>query len=127
MSADTTTQTDTSTGFQAIIQADVFEQFVENAQAVVDEATLHVEADGLHMSAVDPANVGMVAQDLDAGAFESYEAGGATIGVNLERLAEVLGLAESGELCRIVRDGTTRELQRRLPETEDLDIETGIL
>jgi proliferating cell nuclear antigen len=105
-----TTQTDSSTGFQAIIQADVFEQFIANATAVADEARVHCEADGLRLCVVDPANVAMIEQTLAAEAFESYESGELTLGANLGRLAEVVGLAEDGELLRLVSDGGTLSL-----------------
>jgi len=118
--ADADTDTDTEdtgtdagadeTGFSAIIAADVLETTIDAVSCLVDECKIHLDPDGLTIRAVDPANVGMVALGLDAAAFESYAAGGGTIGVDLERLSDVVGMGNAGDLVRLELDEDTRKL-----------------
>jgi proliferating cell nuclear antigen len=94
----------------ATIRADRLSQFVDNALAVATEAKLRVGPDALETAAVDPANVAMIDQSLSADAFESYEFGGGVLGVDLERLDDVLGMADSGELVHLDLNEETRKL-----------------
>lgn len=95
---------------QAIIRADKLEQFVDNAHTLVAEAKIHLGTEEMRLAAVDPANVGMVDESLAADAFESYEFDGGVIGVSLERLADVLGMASNDDLVFLELDSETRKL-----------------
>ena len=94
----------------AIVRADRLAQFVDNAGVLAPEAKIHLDADGLELAVVDPANVGMVEQSLAAAAFESYEFDGGVIGVDLGRLNDVLGMADSDDLVHLEPDAGTRTL-----------------
>lgn len=87
---------------------DVLDQFVANAQAIVDEGKLHFNADGLAMRAVDAANVAMLDQRLGVDALEHLGIEGVTVGLNLDRFADVLGFAD--ERVAIAFDDETRML-----------------
>jgi len=97
--------------FEAIISADTLATYVDVLRTIVDEAKLHVDEDGLRTKAGDPANVAMQSISLDAAAFESYEADGGVLGVNLGRLDDVVGMASAGELVHLELDEETRKLQ----------------
>ena len=88
--------------FDAIVRADTL-------QATLD--SVGVDENGLEIRAVDPANVGMVDLTLEAAAFESYEADGGLIGVNLTRLSDIAGMADSDQLVHLELDEETRKLQ----------------
>jgi proliferating cell nuclear antigen len=92
----------------AIVDADVLDQFVETYLPISSEGRLHFDEDGLHAKIVDPANVAMAFTDLSTAAFESYESGEVVIGVNLERLSEALSVADSGDLAHFTVDMETR-------------------
>jgi len=96
--------------FEAIVAADVLAETIDAVDCLVNECKIHLTGGGLSIAAVDPANVGMVSLYLDAAAFESYEAAGGTIGVDLERLGDVVGMADSGDLVRLELDDETRKL-----------------
>lgn len=96
--------------FSAVVQADVLEDTLAPVRALVAECKIHCEPDGLEIRAVDPANVGMVDLDLDAGAFASYSADGGLIGVDLDRLADVVGMADAGDMVHLDLDEETRTL-----------------
>lgn len=62
--------------------------------AVVDEAKLRFDQNGLALSAVDPANVGLVDVDVPAGAWIGYEcASEQVVGMPLGRLSDALAFA----------------------------------
>jgi proliferating cell nuclear antigen len=96
--------------FNAIATTETLEQFVDTAHALVDEANIHLHDNTLRLAAVDPANVAMVEQTLGAAAFESYDADGGVIGVNLERLGDVLSMGDSDSLVHLELDEETRKL-----------------
>lgn len=96
--------------FSATIDAGTLADALDPVHALVNECKIHLGEDGLDVRAVDPANVGMVALELDAGAFESYAADGGLIGINLDRLVDVVDLADSDDPVRLELDAETRKL-----------------
>jgi proliferating cell nuclear antigen len=56
----------------------------------------------------------MVDLSLDAEAFESYEADGGVIGVNLSRLEDIAGMGNAGDLVHLELDEETRKLHIRI-------------
>ncbi|MFC4359581.1 DNA polymerase sliding clamp [Halobium salinum] len=100
--------------FEAIVSASTFQDALDSVSVLVDECKIRLNEDGLAIRAVDPANVGMVDLSLDAAAFESYEADGGVIGVNLSRLEDIAGMAGSGDLIRLELDEETRKLHIRI-------------
>lgn len=131
--------------FKAIVNAETLRTALDSASVLVDECKIRLEEDGLAIKAVDPASVGMVDLELSAAAFESYEADGGVIGVNLTRLQDIVGMAESGQLVHLELDEETRKLQisidglvytaalidpdsiREEPEIPDLDLPATIV
>jgi len=104
--------------FKAIVSAETLGTALDSVSVLVDECKIHLEEDGIAIRAVDPANVGMVDLSLDAGAFESYEADGGLIGVNLSRLEDIVGMADSGQLVELELDEETRKLHIQIDGLE---------
>ncbi|WP_255169493.1 DNA polymerase sliding clamp [Natrononativus amylolyticus] len=104
--------------FKAIVSAATLTSALDSVSVLVDECKIHLEEDGLQIRAVDPANVGMVDLSLDAAAFESYEADGGLIGVDLSRLEDIAGMAESGQLIQLELDEETRKLHIQIEGLE---------
>jgi len=96
--------------FEAIAVVDTIEDYIEPVSALVDEARLHTTDEEVRIAAVDPANVAMVDTRLRASAFESYQASGETVGLNLDAFEDVLGLGDSDALLNIALDHQTRKL-----------------
>ena len=111
---DTEEDADIVTGpprqFQAAITGGDIKDFVGTLRAIVDEAKFNIGPDGLQVRAVDPANVAMDDGVLSAGAFESYDASEGILGLNLERLEEVLKLANRGDLVELSFNTNTFKL-----------------
>jgi len=131
--------------FNAIVSADTLTATLDSVGVLVEECKIHLEEDGFEIRAVDPANVGMVDLSLSAAAFESYEADGGVIGVNLSRLEDIAGMADAGQLVHLELDEETRKLHisidgleytlalidpdsiRQEPDIPDLDLSSEIV
>jgi len=96
--------------FKAIVGASTLQDALDSVSVLVDECKIRLNEEELSIRAVDPANVGMVDLTLEAAAFESYDADGGVIGVNLARLEDIAGMAGSGDLIHLELDEETRKL-----------------
>jgi proliferating cell nuclear antigen len=99
----------------AIIEQSVLDEWLDTVAVLVNEAKCHLHDDGWQIQAVDPANVAMMDTTLSAAtgssAFESYAfGGGGVIGFNVERLQDMIGIGDSGDLVHLSLDETTRKL-----------------
>ncbi|QZY00931.1 DNA polymerase sliding clamp [Halobaculum rubrum] len=131
--------------FKAIVSASTLRDALDSVSVLVDECKIRLNEDELAIRAVDPANVGMVDLSLEAAAFESYEADGGVIGVNLNRLEDIAGMANTGDLIQLELDEETRKLHihieglsytlalidpdsiRQEPDIPDLDLPAEIV
>ncbi|MEF8780363.1 MAG: DNA polymerase sliding clamp [Haloferacaceae archaeon] len=100
--------------FQAIVGASTLRDALDSVSVLVDECKIRLNEEELSIRAVDPANVGMVDLTLEAAAFESYEADGGVIGVNLNRLEDIASMANSDDLIHLELDEETRKLHIRM-------------
>lgn len=131
--------------FNAIVSADTLESFLEPVSALVEETKIHTNEDGLHIRAVDPANVAMIDTRLDEDAFESYEGDGGVFGINLDQFEDVIGVANGSDLVYLSLDQSTRKLSiecgivdytaalidpdsiRQEPDLPDLDLPSTVV
>src|SRR3989304_975365 len=60
--------------------------------------------EALVVKAVDPAHVAMVDLTLDRSAFESYKADDAELGLDLDKMKEVLKLSRAGDVLAVTQD-----------------------
>jgi proliferating cell nuclear antigen len=101
--------------FRATIAVSPFEELLDAVAVLVDECRVRVDPGGVQIRAADPAMVALVEVSLSADAFKRYEADGEVLGVDIERLCEVLRVADGDEMIRLELD----------PETRTLGIEIG--
>ncbi|WP_254535272.1 DNA polymerase sliding clamp [Halomarina litorea] len=99
--------------FSAITTTKRLASFVDYLSALVDEARIQLTPEGLVATAVDSANVAMVDVRLDASTFESYEADGGRIALNLGRLDDMLSVADNDSLVHLDLNEDTRTLDVR--------------
>ncbi|MFB6284894.1 MAG: DNA polymerase sliding clamp [Halobacteria archaeon] len=97
--------------FNAEINAGLLQSAVDTVNVLVDECKVRMEEDGLHIKAVDPANVGMVELDVEKESFEKYEADGEVLGINLERFDDIVGMANKGDVVKLRLDEETHKLK----------------
>ncbi|OYR55222.1 hypothetical protein [Halorubrum halodurans] len=106
-----TSGTETIDSLTVVIRAEVLQQVVDQLLTVVDEAIFRLGYDGLSVAAVDPANVGMVNVEVEAGAFESVGDGMFPIGLNLQRLDDYIGGASGAESVTLTYRPETRSIE----------------
>ncbi|HEY5538991.1 MAG TPA: DNA polymerase sliding clamp, partial [Thermoplasmata archaeon] len=90
--------------FEAKVKADVLKEVVDVVSTLVDEAKFNVGKDAIGVKAVDPAHVAMVDLALDRGAFEAYKADEGELGVDMDKMKEILRLAKGGETISLNHD-----------------------
>lgn len=73
---------------------------LEVPDCVVDEAKIHFTTDGVHVQAVDPANVSMCELDIKPSAFNDYDVNAddeLLVGLNITRFTDNLSHARLGK------------------------------
>ena len=90
--------------FDAKIRSDVLKEVVDVISTLVDEAKFNAGKDALVVKAVDPAHLAMVDLTLDRGAFESYKADDAELGLDMDQMKEVLKLSRAGDILAVTQD-----------------------
>jgi len=90
--------------FEAKLKAEVLKEVVDVVSTLVDEAKFNVGKDSVTIKAVDPAHVAMVDLSLDRGAFENFKADETELGIDMDKMKEILRLAKSGEVISINHD-----------------------
>ncbi|MFC3477605.1 DNA polymerase sliding clamp [Halobacterium litoreum] len=114
----TDAQSPTDPAFDAIADSDTLATALDALAVLVDECVVRVEPDGLAVDAMDPATVGMVSLSLGADAFDAYDApdAGLRLGIPLDRLRDVVGIADAGQPVRLAFDAESRMLHVRVGE-----------
>ena len=104
--------------FKAIVTASTLQDVLGAVGALVEECKIHLDEEGLSIRAVDAATVGMVDVTLSAEAFESYEADGGLIGVNLGRLSDIAKMASGDDPIHFELNQETGKLEIKLDGLE---------
>lgn len=89
-----------------IAEADLLQEVVDALSALVQEAKFHFLDELIRIWVIDPANVGGCFIDLQPSEEDqiqhySVQDGGLTQGLNLDRLDDLLGYADSGDLVQL--------------------------
>ena len=90
--------------FEAKLKAEVLKEIVDVVSTLVDEVKFNVGTDAVVVKAVDPAHVAMVDLSLDRSAFDAYKADDGEIGVDMDKMKEILRLAKSGDVISMAHD-----------------------
>jgi proliferating cell nuclear antigen len=90
--------------FEAKLKADVLKEVVDVVSTLVDEAKFNVGKDSVVVKAVDPAHVAMVDLSLDRSAFDAFKADDAELGIDMDKMKEVLRLAKAGDAIALSHD-----------------------
>jgi proliferating cell nuclear antigen len=87
--------------FKAKVKAEVLKTVLDAVSTLVDEAKIQVTADGISLKAVDPAHVAMVDLSIGKKAFQEFKGSDMDLGVDLDKLKDILKLAGSQDLIDI--------------------------
>lgn len=80
--------------FRGKVKTNVLKEVVEVISTLVDEAKFNINKDGIVVKAVDPAHVAMVELTLGSKAFEEYKASEIELGIDVDKLKDVLRWVE---------------------------------
>jgi proliferating cell nuclear antigen len=100
------------------IEAGTLQQTVDILLSVADECIFNLGRDGLTVRLVDPANVYMADVTLSDDAFERVGEGQFAIGVNLDRLDDILGKADGDDVVELVLDLEVEKLHLEFSNVE---------
>ncbi|PSP82923.1 DNA polymerase sliding clamp [Halobacteriales archaeon QH_8_68_33] len=102
--------------FNAIVSADTLRTTLDSVSVLVDECKIHLEADGLTIQAVDPANVGIIAGMAEAGQLVHLELDEETrkLHIAIDGLEYTLALIDPDSI-------------RQEPDLPDLDLPAEIV
>jgi proliferating cell nuclear antigen len=87
--------------FKVKVKPEVLKELVDIVSVLVDEAKFTATKSKLVVKAVDPAHVAMVDITLKKDAFEEFSATETELGVDLNKVKEVLRLAKPGDVIGI--------------------------
>ena len=96
--------------FRMQIEAGTFDTFLGAIAEVVDESTFEVSPDGIHVTAVGPAQIKMIDTTLEPDACASYTGRNVRFGANIGRLQEVADLSKPSDTLSVELDTETRRL-----------------
>jgi proliferating cell nuclear antigen len=91
--------------FKLRIKMENLRELVEVVSTLVSEVKLAISKDGLEAKAVDPSHVAMLVLKLQKGIFEEFTGEPTEIGVDVEKLKEVLRLSKPGDVLELQFDG----------------------
>jgi proliferating cell nuclear antigen len=100
--------------FKAKLKGDVLKELIKVVSTLVDEVKLNVTGDGVALKAVDPAHVAMVDLSLGKDAFEELEASDCELGIDIDKMKEVLSLAKAGDVIDMNHDEEHNKLVVRI-------------
>jgi proliferating cell nuclear antigen len=90
--------------FRARVRMEVLRELVGVVSTLVPEMKLLVTKEGVEVKAVDPSHVAMLVAKLKKEAFEEFQGDSTEIGLDLEKVREVLSLARPGDVIDLSYD-----------------------
>ncbi|MDD1746357.1 MAG: proliferating cell nuclear antigen (pcna) [Methanomassiliicoccales archaeon] len=90
--------------FQAKVKSETLKGIVDVVSTLVDEAKFNIDPKGVTLKAVDPAHVAMIDMKIEKSAFEEYAADDTELGIDLDKIKEVLRLSRSGDIISLEQD-----------------------
>jgi proliferating cell nuclear antigen len=87
--------------FKAAINAELLKDAIASLSVIVDEVRFRIKPEGISVKAVDPANVAMVIFELGSSAFDEYSADESEIGIDLNKITDLLGITDKGDTVRM--------------------------
>ncbi len=90
--------------FQAKIKSEVLKEAVDVLSIITDEGKFNLTKDGISTKVTDPAHVAMLELTLNKKAFEEYKVDECTLGIDIDKLKDVIKLAGPGETIEMQHD-----------------------
>ncbi len=94
--------------FKLRLKMEIIREVVEVVSTLESEVKLTISKDGLEAKAVDPSHVAMLVLKLHKAVFEEFTGESTELGVDVEKLKEVLRLSKPGDIIDFQFDGKNR-------------------
>jgi proliferating cell nuclear antigen len=94
--------------FKLRIKMENLREVVEVVSTLVSEVKFSISKEGLEAKAVDPSHVAMLVLKLNKSVFEEFTGEPTDLGVDIEKLKEVLRLSKPGDVLDLQFDGKNR-------------------
>ena len=98
-------------GFSCKIHGVDLQEFFKPFTEFVDEMKLQITPEGFTGRVVDPANVAMVDKELHKRVFEHYSSTGGTLGINLNKMTSIIGMAKKSDIIELELDQESRKME----------------
>lgn len=92
--------------FSADLKSDTLKGLVNIISTLIDEVKFTITPEGMTLKAVDAAHVAMIEMEVEKCAFDKYEAEDCELGLDLDKVKDVLKLAASGDVIGMEQDDT---------------------
>jgi len=96
--------------FNAKVKSEVLKGIIDVTSPLVNEVKFNITQKGINLRAVDPAHVAMVDLNVDKDAFEEFKAKDMELGVDMDKLASIMRLSQSGDMVNLDYDENTNRL-----------------
>jgi proliferating cell nuclear antigen len=96
--------------FNAKVKAEILKGIIDVTSPLVNEVKFNITKDGISLRAVDPAHVAMVDLNLKNDAFEEYDATEVELGIDMDKFASIMRLANSGNSVSLEFDEKANRL-----------------
>ncbi len=96
--------------FNAKVKSDILKGIIDVTSPLVNEAKFNISSKGITLRAVDPAHVAMVDLQINSKAFDDYKADEMELGIDLDKLAGIMRLANSGDMVNLEYDEKSNRL-----------------
>lgn len=94
----------------AKIKSEVLREVIDVVSTLVDEAKFTINKDGLNLKVVDTAHVAMLEMAISKDVFDEFKLDPIQVGVDIDKVREVLKLARAGETIDLKIDNTKNRL-----------------
>jgi proliferating cell nuclear antigen len=98
------------TKLEGAIEAQHLKEFISTIDVIVDELVLHVTEEGIYANGVSPDEVMMGESIISKRAWKRYEVDGGRLGLQLDKVTEILSLADRDSLIQFSYDEPTKKL-----------------
>jgi proliferating cell nuclear antigen len=96
--------------FNAKVKSEVLKGIIDVTSPLVNEVKFNINSKGIFLRAVDPAHVAMIDLNINNKAFEEYKADDIELGIDMDKLASIMRLSNTGDLVSLNFDEKSNRL-----------------
>ena len=94
----------------AKVKSEVLREIIDVVSTLADEAKFNITKDGINLKVVDTAHVAMLELSMSSDAFDEFKLEPIQIGIDIDKVKEVLKLARAGETIDLKIDDNKNKM-----------------